>query len=88
MCIRDSPNGDLTLEIIGETFIKVKTEYSYRFDGTLATEWIVDKKYPVILTPNSKDPREVIVKWDSPYSGQFDLKYGKYKKTIVVESLF
>ena len=82
------PNGEGTMEIIGETFIKIKTEKQYRFDGTLATEWVVDKKYPVILTPDPKDPRKVTLKWDSSYSGQFELKYGKYKKTIVVESLF
>lgn len=82
------PNNNLITDIIGDTFIKVKGEYQYYFDGTLATEWIVDKKYPVILIPNPKDPRKVTIKWDSPYGGQFELKYGKYKKTIVVESLF
>ena len=82
------PNGNELLEIIGDTFIKVKNEYEFRFDGTVSAEWSVDKKYPVIIKPDPKDPRIAIVKWDSPYSGQFDLFYGEYKKTIVVESLF
>ena len=82
------PNGNELLEIVGDTFIKVKNEYEFRFDGTVSAEWSVDKKYPVIIKPDSKDPRIAIVKWDSPYSGQFDLFYGEYKKTIVVESLF
>ena len=82
------PNGNELLEIIGDTFIKVKNEYEFKFDGTVSAEWSVDKKYPVIIKPDPKDPRIAIVKWDSPYSGQFDLFYGEYKKTIVVESLF
>ena len=81
------PN-DIVCDIIGETFIKIKTEYEYYFDGTLSTSWIVDKKYPVILTPDPNDPRRVLVKWTSSYSGQFELQYGNYKKTIIVESLF
>lgn len=81
------PNN-IACDIIGETFIKIKTEYEYYFDGTLSTSWTVDKKYPVILTPDSNDPRRVLVKWTSSYSGQFELQYGDYKKTIIVESLF
>ena len=84
------PNEDRDelVDIIGETFIKVKKNYDFYFDGSLAAEWRVDKKYPVILTVDPKDPRNITIKWDSPYSGQFDLYYGQYSKTIVVESLF
>lgn len=82
------PNKEQTMSIIGETFIKVKKDYEFRFDGTLATKWHVDKKYPVILIPNPDDPRKVILKWTSSYSGQFELFYGNYHKTVVVESLF
>jgi hypothetical protein len=64
-----NPNENGSLEILGDTFIKVQREYAFRFDGTLAAVWTVDKKYPVVLTLDSKDPRNVIVKWDSPYSG-------------------
>lgn len=76
------------VDIIGETFIKVKKEYDFYFDGTLNSQWTVDKKYPVILQQDLKDPRRVTVKWDSSYSGQFELFYGQYSKTIIVESLF
>ncbi len=74
--------------IIGETFIKVKKSYNYTFNGETAAAWSVDKKYPVELECDVNTPTQVTVKWNSPYSGQFDLYYGDYKKTIVVESLF
>ena len=82
------PNGDEPMEIVGETFIKVKKEYKFHFDGTYSADWTVDSKYPVVLIPDTKDPRNITLKWDNPYSGQFDLHYGDYSKTIVVESLF
>ena len=82
------PNGEEPMEIVGETFIKVKKEYSFKFDGTYSADWTVESKYPVILIPDPKDPRNIRLKWDSPYSGQFVLNYGDYSKTIVVESLF
>ena len=82
------PNEGQAMSIIGETFIKVKKDYEFKFNGTLATKWYVDKKYPVILIPNPEDPRKVILKWTSSYSGQFELFYGNYHKTIIVESLF
>lgn len=82
------PNGEMPLEIEGETFIKVKSPYSYTFTGREAKVWTVDKKYPVKLEFDEADPRNVTLTWMSSYSGQFDLYYGDYKKTIVVESLF
>ena len=82
------PNEGKPMEIVGDTFIKVKKTYEYYFDGTTAATWSVDAQYPVILTPDSEDPRKVSVKWNSSYCGQFDLHYGEYSKTIVVESLF
>jgi hypothetical protein len=48
--------------------------------------WSVDEKLPVIL--DVKDPKTVNIQWDNSFSGQFDLHYGDYKKTIIVESLF
>ena len=75
-------------EISGETFIKVKTPVEYQFTGTVAQNWRVDSKCPVELDLDLDDPRKVIVTWLSGYSGQFDLYYGDYKKTIVVQSLF
>lgn len=84
----EEPTVEGSMEIVGETFIKVKKSYFYEFDGTLAETWKVDKKYPVQLTLDPTDPRKVRVRWTSSYCGQFDLIYGDYKKTIVVESLF
>ena len=82
------PNGEENMEIRGETFIKVKIPYSYTFTGRKAEVWTVDKKYPVKLEYDEADPRNVTLTWTSGFSGQFELQYGEYKKTIVVESLF
>ena len=85
----ENPNTQEQEEaILGETFIKVKKTYEFEFSGTTAADWSVDKKYPIILTPCEDDPRKVSIKWNSSYSGQFELHYGKYSKTIIVESLF
>ena len=82
------PNEGEELKILGETFIKVKQTYQFKFRGSVADVWSVDPQYPVKLTPDPKDPRNITLVWDSPFSGQFDLHYGNYSKTIVVESLF
>ena len=74
--------------IIGETFIKVKKSYHYTFDGIGAYDWVVDKRYPVKLEFDKTDARKVTITWTQGYSGQFDLYYGDFKKTIIVESLF
>ena len=84
----ENPNGESRERIAGETFIKVKKTYEYTFDGTLKADWFIDKKYPVQYTIDSKNPRKIYLMWDTSYSGQFELCYGKYSKTIVVESLF
>ena len=59
------PNAEVEdFGILGETFIKVKTEYSYEFKGTAACLWSVDKKYPVKLLIDKNDPRKVTLKWE------------------------
>lgn len=84
-----NPNEEIVEEtIIGDTFIKVKKQYQYKFEGTTADTWYVDPKYPVKLTFDPDDPRNITIKWESPYCGQFDLSYGGITKTIIVESLF
>ena len=40
------------------------------------------------LIVDKDNPRKISLKWIGSYSGQFELKYGDYVKTIVVESLF
>lgn len=76
--------------ITGETFIKPKKEYVYSIGGKIKGEWAVQKDRPVTIEPftNEKGFPAVKVKWNSTYSGQFELSYGNYNKTIVVESLF
>ena len=91
--------GDLIEEIVppsagenngisGDTFIKIKKSYQFVFEGMLAAQWFVDPQYPVELIVDENDPKKVLLKWTSSYSGQFDLCYGDFKKTIIVESLF
>ena len=82
------PNNETELAIKGETFIKVKKAYSYTFTGQHSGTWFVDKKYPVKIEVDKENSKKVILTWTSNYSGQFDLYYNDYKKTIVVESLF
>lgn len=84
--VPNTPEEEST--IIGETFIKVKKSYTYRFNGRLSRIWTVDPKYPVKIELDKNDPRNVTVTWLSSYSGQFKLCYGDISKTIVVESLF
>ena len=74
--------------IIGETFIKPKKTYEYTFQGSGDYTWIVDKKYPVVIEVDTENPKHIFLKWNSTYSGQFNLNYGDLEKTIVVESLF
>ena len=84
--------------ILGETFIKPKKEYVYYIEGALYGQWYFsDKKLPIIKEEfeDEQGRTAIKIKWNSTYSGQFDLWYGDesgplfdYKKTIVVESLF
>lgn len=86
------PNGDLTeQDILGETFIKPKKQYSYTAKVQSNDDWIIDKKYPIQIVNITRDARGrsvISLKWKDSYSGQFELKYGQMQKTIVVESLF
>lgn len=86
--IQDPNNAETNETIVGETFIKLKRTYNYTFSGRMSAAWRVDEKCPVELVIDAEDPRNVSLKWTAGYSGQFDLYYGDYKKTIVVESLF
>lgn len=89
---------DSEFVIVGDTFIKPKKEYIYYIKGSQYGQWYIsDAKLPIKKEEFEDDMgRSAIrIKWDSSYSGQFDLWYGDengpmfdYKKTIVVESLF
>lgn len=74
-------------EIQGETFIKPKREYTYTCSAS-GFEWSYDSKLPIQMEVLEGETPTVKIKWASSYSGQFDLYYGEFKKTIVVESLF
>lgn len=74
--------------IVGETFIKPKIEHEYYFDGPLRARWSYNAKLPVKVIVNPDDIRRIKIKWIANFSGQFDIHYGDYSKTIVVESLF
>lgn len=71
--------------IIGDTFIKPRKEYVFTYKGNLIADWRVGDDAPVSL---EADGKEVKLRWKTSYSGQFDLWYGNYKRTIIVESLF
>ena len=84
-----NPNTlDKEIMIKGETFNKVKQSVKYEFDGIAPGKWEVDSKYPLEMIIDKRDSRKMTLKWTGSYSGQFELRYGAYSKTIVVESLF
>ena len=84
-----NPNDEeIEMAIVGETFIKPKKEYEFYFNGSLYLDWEIEKKYPISYEVDEMDPKRIRLKWNNSYSGQFDLVYGSYKKTIIVESLF
>lgn len=86
----ENPNADnVEARITGETFIKPQTQYVYKYNGLSGNKWSIDtKKYPVTFTPNPKDGREIVLTWNSSFSGQFEISIAGITKTIVVESLF
>ena len=84
----ENPNNESRDKILGEVFIKPKRTYEYEFNGTLNAKWSVEKDCPVSIIVDKNNVRKITLKWEQSYSGQFELKYGKYTKIIVVESLF
>ena len=82
----NKPNVEILLE--GETFIRPRQTYTYKYKGINNSVWSIDEKYPVEWSTNPEDSSELILKWKSGYSGQFEITYGNFTKTIVVESLF
>ena len=85
----DPNNSNINQMIIGESFIKPKIIYKYKWQGSTVANWKVDKlKYPVKLSIDEKDPNICSLKWLAATNGQFELTCGNITKTIVVESLF
>ena len=85
----ENPNKpEIERAIVGDTFIKPKKTYEYKYNGSENFDWFVEKKYPVVIEEDPLDPKHIFLKWNNTYSGQFDLLYGELSKTIIVESLF
>lgn len=85
----DPNNSNINQMIIGESFIKPKIIYKYKWQGSAVANWKVDKlKYPVKLSIDEKDPNICSLKWLAATNGQFELTCGNITKTIVIESLF
>jgi hypothetical protein len=75
----------IATDIEGDTFIKPKKTYLYKYIGTEEAEWTFDTSLPIEVTIDGK---EITIKWLKTYSGEFVLRYGVAEKTVVVESLF
>ena len=91
--IEDNKDNNKILNIVGETFIKPKKEYDFNLNiKNIRGTWKIEgNDVPVRIVSegiNDKGFATIKLKWDSTYSGQFDLVYGTSRKTIVVESLF
>ena len=85
----ENPNNILDeAAISGETFIKPKMEYKYITPTKIDGNWKITSKCPVQLIVSKENPKECTIRWIRTISGQFELSYGPYSKTIVVESLF
>lgn len=84
------PNPEeISFFISGDTFIKPKKTYTYKFNGDIEIgRWSVQKDRPVRYSIDENDPFTIYVMWDSSYSGEFELKYATFTKKVVVESLF
>lgn len=81
------PNEGKTEFIQGDTFIRPKISYTYKYTGKESVgPWIVESRAPIEYTIKG---RTLTLKWPLSYSGQFVIKFGDHaEKTIVVESLF
>ena len=85
----ENPNSIVeNAAISGETFIKPKFEYKYITPYKGEGEWKINSQCPVQLIVSKENPKECTIRWIRAVSGQFELSYGPYSKTIVVESLF
>ena len=57
------PNPEEEIGIQGETFIKVKTSYKYKFNGYESHRWELGSKCPVKIEIDPTDPRNVTITW-------------------------
>ena len=71
--------------IIGESVMRPKKSYSYRYEGGEDGAWIYDTSLP--LTAKISD-NVITLTWTENYSGKFTLSFGETVKEISVKSLF
>lgn len=84
-----NPNALLdNVAISGPVFIKPKIKYTYKATCNKQGEWNIDSRYPIRMVVDEDNPRTVHIEWLRAMSGQFNLNYADYSKTVVVESLF
>ena len=74
-------------QIKGEVFIKPQKTYKYEYVGNENKEWEFESNSPLPLEYEINN-KVITIKWTKTYTGQFTLKYGEARKTIVIESLF
>ena len=87
LVVKEANTEDDSALIKGETFIKPKMAYTYTFSGKgTESKWSYDQNLPIDVIEYGN--KSITIKWNKTYTGEFKLYYGKYEKTIVVESLF
>ena len=65
-----NPNDTETEEtIIGETFIKPKTTYEYRYDGAIMADWGIDREGVPLKVERTDDDHVIKLTWTAAYSG-------------------
>ncbi len=87
----ENPNDESTDVLIsGPTFIKPRGTYEYKFAvKNWGNQWSVGPEgVPVTIEVDEESPGVCRVRWNSSYSGEFELSYGMNTKKIVVQSLF
>ena len=68
----EDPNEEIVdLYIEGDSFIKPKIAYTYRYTGSDSHNWIIDTKYPVVKKIN--EDGSITVKWTAAVSGSFKI---------------
>jgi len=60
------PVEEIISDIEGETFIKPRKTYNFKYIGTENATWIFDNSLPIEVTINDK---EISIKWLKTYSG-------------------
>ena len=87
----ENPNDEASeILISGPTFIKPRVSYEYHFavKGWSDSWSFSPANAPVTIEVDENSPGVCRVRWNSSYSGEFDLSFGMNAKKIVVQSLF